>query len=109
MSGAESRAGTAGERAADREVPLGAGPERRQPRAGRPRSLLSPDESWWWNGSRWVSARSENGLWAWNGTRWRTTVELEGKPAQELAEALVSLADERRTDAGAVLAARSAR
>ena len=35
-------------------------------------------------------------------------MELEGRRAQELAEALVSLADERRTDAGAVLAARSA-
>jgi hypothetical protein len=108
VGGTESREGAAGDRAADREVPLGAGPERRQPKAGRPRSLLSPDESWWWNGRRWVSAKTEDGLWAWNGARWRTTVELEGKPAEELAEALVSLADERRTDAGALLATRAA-
>lgn len=107
MDDTESREGDGGERPADREVPLGAGPERRQPKAGRPRSLLSPDESWWWNGRRWVSARTEDGLWAWNGTRWRTTVDLEGKPAQELTEALVSLADERRTEAGAILAARA--
>src|ERR1700704_1121146 len=96
VGGAESREGAAAEGGADREVALGAGPEGRTPKAGRPRSLLSPDESWWWNGRRWVSAKTEDGLWAWNGTRWRTTVELEGKPAQELAEALVSLADERR-------------
>jgi hypothetical protein len=75
--------------------------------AGRQRSLLSPDESWWWNGRRWVSARTEDGLWAWNGTRWRTTVELEGRPAPELVEALVALADDRRTEAGAILATRA--
>ncbi|MDQ6792706.1 MAG: hypothetical protein M3075_18990 [Candidatus Dormibacteraeota bacterium] len=107
-SSADSRQDTASGRTGEREAPLGAGPEARQQRGSRTRSLLSPDESWWWNGRRWVPARTEDGLWAWNGSRWRTAAELEGKPAEVLAGALIALADERRTEAGAILAARAA-
>jgi hypothetical protein len=107
-SSADSRQDTASGRTGEREAPLGAGPEARQQRGSRTRSLLSPDESWWWNGRRWVPARTEDGLWAWNGSRWRTAAELEGKPPEVLAGALIALADERRTEAGAILAARAA-
>jgi hypothetical protein len=108
VSDAEPRGAAGDDRGRDRGSSVEAGSGHRQARAGRQRSLLSPDESWWWNGRRWVSAKTEDGLWAWNGTRWRTTIELEGKPPQELARALVEQADERRMDAGAILAARAA-
>src|SRR3981081_295467 len=75
--------------------------------AGRLRSLLSPDQSWWWDGRRWVSATTADGLWAWNGRRWRTTVELEGKPPEEMADVLTELVEDGYIEAGRILVARS--
>jgi hypothetical protein len=75
---------------------------------GRQRSLLSPDQSWWWDGRRWVSATTSDGLWAWNGRRWRTTLDLEGKRPEEIAEILATVADDRYAEAGEILVARAA-
>jgi hypothetical protein len=75
---------------------------------GRQRRLLSPDQSWWWDGHRWVSATTSDGLWAWNGRRWRTTVDLEGKRPEEIAEILAMAADDRYAEAGEILVARAA-
>jgi hypothetical protein len=69
--------------------------------------LLSPDQSWWWDGRRWVSATTADGLWAWNGRRWRTTVELEGKPPEEMADVLTELVEDGYIEAGRILVARS--
>jgi hypothetical protein len=89
---------------------VGPGSHRLGGRTGpaRPRSLLSQDQSWWWDGHRWVSATTADGLWAWNGRRWRTTVDLEGQRPEEMADTLMALAEDRYADAGATLVARVA-
>src|SRR5438132_465738 len=85
----------------------GRAPRARATTAAKPRSTLSGDGRWWWNGRRWVPAVTDDGLWQWDGSRWQPTIDLAGQRAADLATTLALLAEDRYAKAATILVERT--